>query len=104
MYNYKKMITKEEIIKIAQLSKLHVTEDELESYSKQISQILQYMSQLNEVDTENVDEFSNKLFNNSQNLRQDSIESSLDREKALKNAPESDGVYNKVPKIINEED
>ena len=62
------------------------------------------MSQLNEVDTENVDEFSNKLFNNSQNLRQDSIESSLDREKALKNAPESDGVYNKVPKIINEED
>lgn len=98
------MITKEEIIKIAKLSKLHVEENELESYSEQISKILHYMSQLNEVDTENVDEFSNKLFNNSQNLRQDSIESSLDREKALKNAPESDGVYNKVPKIINEED
>lgn len=98
------MITKEEIIKIAKLSKLHVAENELESYSEQISKILHYMSQLNEVDTENVDEFSNKLFNNSQNLRQDSIESSLDREKALKNAPESDGVYNKVPKIINEED
>ena len=104
MYNYKKMITKEEIIKIAQLSKLHVTENELESYSKQISKILQYMSQLNELDTENVDEFSNKLFNNSQNLRQDIIESSIDREKALKNAPESDGVYNKVPKVITEED
>ena len=104
MYNYKKMITKEEIIKIAKLSKLHVTETELESYSEQISKILHYMSQLNEVDTEKVDEFSNKLFNNSQNLRQDIIESSLDREKALKNAPESDGVYNKVPKIINEED
>ena len=98
------MITKEEIIKIAKLSKLHVTENELESYSKQISKILEYMSQLNEVDTENIDEFSNKLFNNSQNLRQDIIESSLDREKGLKNAPESDGVYNKVPKIINEED
>jgi aspartyl-tRNA(Asn)/glutamyl-tRNA(Gln) amidotransferase subunit C len=98
------MITKEEIIKIAKLSKLHVAENELESYSEQISKILHYMSQLNEVDTENVDEFSNKLFNNSQNLRQDIIESSLDREKALKNAPESDGVYNKVPKIINEED
>ena len=51
MYNYKKMITKEEIIKIAKLSKLHVTENELESYSKQISKILQYMSQLNEVDS-----------------------------------------------------
>ncbi len=98
------MITKEEIIKIAKLSKLHVKESDLESYSKQISKILDYMSQLNEVDTKNVDEFSNKLFNNKQNLREDIIEPSLDRDKILKNSPESDGVYIKVPKVISEED
>lgn len=98
------MITKEEIIKIAKLSKLHVEESDLESYSKQISKILDYMSQLNEVDTKNVDEFSNKLFNNKQNLREDIIEPSLDRDKILKNSPESDGVYIKVPKVISEED
>tara|TARA_B100001115_G_C15592481_1_gene283425 strand:+ start:79 stop:375 length:297 start_codon:yes stop_codon:yes gene_type:complete len=97
------MITKEEIIKIAKLSKLHVSENDLESYSKQISKILDYMSQLNEVDTENIDEFSNKLFDNNQDLREDVVEPSLDRDKVLKNSPESDGVYVKVPKVISEE-
>ncbi|MBU92462.1 MAG: Asp-tRNA(Asn)/Glu-tRNA(Gln) amidotransferase GatCAB subunit C [Rhodobiaceae bacterium] len=97
------MITKEEIIKIAKLSKLHVSENDLEPYSKQISNILDYMSQLNEVDTENIDEFSNKLFDNNQNLRNDVVEPSLDRDKVLKNSPESDGVYVKVPKVISEE-
>ena len=97
------MITKEEIIKIAKLSKLHVSENDLETYSKQISNILDYMSQLNEVDTENIDEFSNKLFDNNQNLRNDVVEPSLDRDKVLKNSPDSDGVYVKVPKVISEE-
>ena len=97
------MITKEEIIKIAKLSKLHVSENDLETYSKQISNILDYMSQLNEVDTENIDEFSNKLFDNNQDLREDVVEPSLDRDKVLKNSPESDGVYVKVPKVISEE-
>ena len=97
------MITKEEIIKIAKLSKLHVSENDLESYSKQISKILDYMSQLNEVDTENINEFSNKLFDNNQDLREDVVEPSLDRDKVLKNSPESDGVYVKVPKVISEE-
>ena len=97
------MITKEEIIKIAKLSKLHVSENDLESYSEQISKILDYMSQLNEVDTENVDEFSNKLFDNNQDLREDVVEPSLDRDKVLKNSPESDGVYVKVPIVISEE-
>ena len=97
------MITKEEIIKIAKLSKLHVSENDLEPYSKQISNILDYMSQLNEVDTENIDEFSNKLFDSNQNLRNDVVEPSLDRDKVLKNSPESDGVYVKVPKVISEE-
>ena len=97
------MITKEEIIKIAKLSKLNVSENDLESYSKQISKILDYMSQLNKVDTENIDEFSNKLFDNNQDLREDVVEPSLDRDKVLKNSPESDGVYVKVPKVISEE-
>lgn len=97
------MITKEEIIKIAKLSKLDVSENDLESYSKQISKILDYMSQLNKVYTENIDEFSNKLFDNNPDLREDVVEPSLDRDKVLKNSPESDGVYVKVPKVISEE-
>ena len=98
------MITKEEIKKIASLAKINISDDELDNYSDQISKILEYMSTLNNVDTSKVDEFSNQLFNSSQSLREDEIEESLDRDEVLKLAPDSDGVYFKVPKVIEEED
>ena len=97
------MITKEEIKKISSLAKINISDNELDSYSEQVSRILEYMSQLNEVDTSQVEEFSNQLFNNEQLLRNDEIEPSLDREEIIKLAPDSDGVYFKVPKVINEE-
>ena len=62
------MITKEEIKKIASLAKINISDDELDNYSGQISKILEYMSTLNNVDTSQVDEFSNQLFNNKQLL------------------------------------
>ena len=98
------MITKEEIKKIASLAKINISDDELDNYSDQISKILEYMSTLNNVDTSKVDEFSNQLFNSSQSLREDEIEESLERDEVLKLAPDSDGVYFKVPKVIEEED
>ena len=98
------MITKEEIKKIASLAKINISDDELDSYKEQISKILEHMSTLNEVDTSNTEEFSNQLFNNNQNLREDIIKKSLNRDKILDLAPDSDGVYFKVPKVIKEED
>ena len=98
------MITKEEIKKIASLSKINISDDELDNYSGQISKILEYMSTLNNVDTSQVEEFSNQLFSNKQTLREDLVEESLSRDEILKLAPDSDGVYFKVPKIIQEED
>ena len=98
------MITKEEIKKIASLAKINISDDELDNYSGQISKILEYMSTLDEVDTSKVEEFSNQLFNNEQSLRDDMVEGSLDRDKILKLAPNSDGVYFKVPKVIEEDD
>ena len=98
------MITKEEIKKISSLAKINISDNELDNYSEQLSKILEYMSQLNEVDTSEIEEFSNKLFNNKQSLRDDKIAPSLDRDTILNLSPDSDGVYFKVPKIINEED
>ena len=98
------MITKEEIKKIASLSKINISDNELDSYKEQISKILEYMSTLNEVDTSNTEEFSNQLFDNDQNLREDIIKKSLNRDKILDLAPDSDGIYFKVPKVIKEED
>ena len=98
------MISKEEIKKIASLAKINISDDELESYSDQISNILNYMSTLNEVDTSEVEEFSNKLFNSNPSLREDVVEESLDREEVIKLAPKSDGVHFQVPKVIKDED
>jgi len=97
------MITKKEIKKISSLAKINISDNELDDYSKQISKILEYMSLLNEVDTSKVEEFSGQLFNE-QSLREDEIEPSLDRDTILDLSPESEGVYFKVPKVINEED
>lgn len=98
------MITKEEIKKIASLSKINISDDELDSYKEQISKILEHMFTLNEVDTSNTEEFSNQLFNNNQDLREDIIRKSLNRDKIMDLAPDSDGVYFRVPKVIKEED
>ena len=96
------MINKKEIKKIAALAKIDISEDEIGMYSKQISKILEYMSTLNEVDTSNVEEFSTQLLNNQQNMREDKPEESLKRDDIVKLAPNSDGVYFKVPKIIDD--
>lgn len=98
------MITKEEIKKISSLAKINIPDDELDSYSEQISKILDYMSTLNEVDTSKVEEFSNALFNSEQLMREDEVEPSLNRDDILDIAPDSDGVYFKVPKVIKEDD
>ena len=97
------MITKEEIKKIASLAKIDISNDELDNYSNQISKILEYMSTLKEVDTAKVDDSSNSIIENKQFLREDKVEDSLSRDEVVKLAPESDGVYFKVPKIIEED-
>ena len=97
------MITKEEIKKIASLAKIDISNDELDNYSNQISKILEYMSVLEEVDTSKVDDSSNSIIENNQFLREDKVEESLSRDEVMKLAPESDGVYFKVPKVIEED-
>ena len=98
------MINKKEIHKIAKLAKIDIKDGELDAYSDQISKILDYITELNEVDTSKVEEFSGDILNNQQNLREDVIGKSLDREEIIKLAPESDGVYFKVPKVIKKEE
>jgi aspartyl-tRNA(Asn)/glutamyl-tRNA(Gln) amidotransferase subunit C len=98
------MITKEEIKKIASLAKIDISNHELDNYSDQISKILEYMSVLEEVDTSKIDESSSSVLKNNQLLREDKVEESLSRDEVMKLAPESDGVYFKVPKVIEGED
>ena len=57
------MITKEEIKKISSLAKINISNDQLDNYSEQVSKILEYMTQLEEVDTSEVEEYSDQFLN-----------------------------------------
>jgi aspartyl-tRNA(Asn)/glutamyl-tRNA(Gln) amidotransferase subunit C len=92
-------ITKEQIQHIAVLSRLNLSEEEKDLFGSQLSSILDYVDQLNELDTRETEPTSHVL-SLSNVMRDDILASSLPREEALKNAPSHSGNFYRVPKII----
>ena len=94
-------IDKSRVEKIADLAKLSLTDKEKMMYAKQLNQIVEYMDILNQVDTSGID-----LSDNSQKpmniFREDKPGISLPKSSALRNAPETDGSYFKVPKVLKQ--
>jgi len=92
-------ITKEQIQHIAVLSRLNLSEEEKDLFGSQLSSILDYMDQLNELDTRETEPTSHVL-SLSNVMRDDILASSLPGEEALKNAPSHSENFYRVPKII----
>jgi aspartyl-tRNA(Asn)/glutamyl-tRNA(Gln) amidotransferase subunit C len=92
-------ITKEQIQHIAVLSRLNLSEEEKYLFGSQLSSILDYMDQLNELDTRETEPTSHVL-SLSNVMRDDIPASSLPREEAFKNAPSRSENFYRVPKII----
>lgn len=92
-------ITKDEVKHIARLSRLSLSEGELETFSGQLSTILEYVEQLNRLDTAGIEPTSH-IIPLRNVMRDDVPAASLPREEALRNAPDSDGKFYRVPKII----
>jgi aspartyl-tRNA(Asn)/glutamyl-tRNA(Gln) amidotransferase subunit C len=92
-------ITKELVLHIAELAHLKLKEDEIEKFQRDLNQILEYVDKLNELDTENVEPLSHPLplINV---MRDDRLKESVERDKALKNAPDATEEFFKVPKVI----
>ncbi len=87
---------------VANLVRLGISEEEAQKFSGQFSAIIDYFNMLNEVDTENVIPASDVA--NAENvLREDVVKPSMDREEFLKNAPQSERGYVKVPTVLGEE-
>ncbi|MEO8231982.1 MAG: Asp-tRNA(Asn)/Glu-tRNA(Gln) amidotransferase subunit GatC, partial [Ignavibacteriota bacterium] len=82
-------VTKKDVEKIAELAYLKFSEEELESFTPQMNEILNYMEKLNELDTENVEPLSHPV-EQTNVFRDDELKSSITTEEALKNAPEKD--------------
>ena len=92
-------IDKNEVLRIAKLAKLKLTEREIEIYGKDMNEILDYMEKLNELDTTNVEPLSYPVERETA-FREDKVNESIPRNEALKNAPDTDGEFFKVPKVI----
>ncbi|KPL22372.1 MAG: glutamyl-tRNA amidotransferase [Phycisphaerae bacterium SM1_79] len=94
-------IDRAQVRKVAKLSRLELTEAEVEEFTGQLSAILDYVEKMNELDTDNVEPLAHCL-PISNVFREDSVKESLGTEKALANAPQRDGEFFKVPKILDD--
>ena len=92
-------LTKLDVEHIAKLARLHLTQNELDKLSLELPLIVQYFEQLQDVNTDSVD-LADQFTESCESLREDRVIGSLPREKALANAPDTDGEYFKVPKVI----
>lgn len=92
-------ITPEQVRHVAHLSRLHLTDEELDTFAGQIGAILEYMEKLNELDTEGVEPMVHGI-EGAQPTRPDRMTGSLTRAEALANAPEAAEGCFKVPRII----
>lgn len=93
-------ITKEQLKHIANLSNLSFSDDELDKYLEDMTGIVDFVNQLNEINTDDV-EITTSILGEYNIFREDEVKKSFDRELLLKNAPDSqDGMF-KIPKVID---
>ena len=96
-------ISREDVVRVAELAYLDLSEAELEMYRAQIDEILEYIGKLNELDTANVAPMAQVLSDDQTadaTLREDLIVPSAVAEDVLKHAPDAEGAYFRVPKVI----
>lgn len=96
------MIDIEEVKKVANLARLQLTLEEEQEFTTQLNSILDYVEQLSELDTDKVTPTS-RAINLNNIMRSDELEPFANREEILACAPETDGEFFKVPKILSEE-
>ncbi|NLH41426.1 MAG: Asp-tRNA(Asn)/Glu-tRNA(Gln) amidotransferase subunit GatC [Planctomycetes bacterium] len=94
-------IDAEQVRKVAKLARLALTEAEIEEFTGQLGAILGYVEKMNELDTTGVEPLAHCL-PISNVLRADEVRPSLGTDMTLSNAPDSDGPFFKVPKILDE--
>tara|TARA_Y100001970_G_C14046284_1_gene756507 strand:- start:722 stop:1018 length:297 start_codon:yes stop_codon:yes gene_type:complete len=95
-----KKITTEKVKYIAKLSKLKVSDDELEYYASEMEKMINHFDIISKVDTSDVEPMTH--VSNFKNIkRSDNEKKSLKSSDAIKNAPETFGRFIKIPKILD---
>ncbi|WP_420387804.1 Asp-tRNA(Asn)/Glu-tRNA(Gln) amidotransferase subunit GatC [Roseivirga sp.] len=96
-------VDKEKLKKVAHLARLNIKPEEEDQLLKDMGEILNWVEKLREVDTEGVEPITH-MTQEVNVLRNDEAEISISRKEALKNAPDEDGKYFKVPKVLKRND
>jgi len=92
-------ITKEEIIKIAHLAHINVSQEEIKQVEKKLVGILDLIEKMQDVDTDSIEPMSHAL-NINQPLREDKVTEKDIRDKSLSLAPHSEQSLFIVPQVI----
>lgn len=92
------MISIEDVKHVAKLARLELTETEIEKFSKQLGDILKYVEQMNEVDTQGVEPMAHPIPVVNV-MREDIVKYEQTKEELMKNAPAEEDGFFKVPKI-----
>ena len=95
------MLSKEDVLKIAALSKLEFSENEIEKFRVDLNKIFDHMEELNSVDTIEVEPLFNVL-DLKDVLRKDVVKDSGIKKEILENAPNSDEEFIIVSKVVGE--
>lgn len=92
-------LSEKDVQYVAKLARLEVTDQETAKYTQQLANILQYVEQLNKLDTSNVEPLTHPL--DVKNVfRKDELKPSLTQTEVLSNGPEVQSGHFKVPKIM----
>lgn len=94
-------IERKDVEYVAELARLALNESEKELFQSQLGQILEYADVLADVDTEGVEPMAHAVPVHNV-LRGDRARPSLSKEKVLKNAPDEQDGFFKVPRILEE--
>lgn len=95
-------ITDKQIDELAYLARLEFKDADKEHIKKDLERIIDFCEKLREVDTSGVEPLV-YLSDRTNNLREDKVEEGITRNEALKNAPDADSDYFKVPKFIRKD-
>ena len=96
-------ITREDVVRVAELAYLDLSENELETYRRQIDEILEYIGKLNELDTTAVEPMAQVLADDQAadaTMREDLVVPCAVAHDILSQAPDPERPFFRVPKVI----
>ena len=96
-----KTIDNDQVRRIGVLSRIELSDQQVQTFARQLGRIVEYFDKLNELDTDNVEPMAHAL--ETHNVLADDVpRESLTPDQALANAPARDGDFFRVPKVLGD--